>query len=57
MLYLIFCFVNLSLFVYSLGLQTMWEALCEGISRFKLNNDLKNKNKNNLRIYLGRKKH
>ena len=35
----------------------MWEALCEGISRFEFNNDLKNKNKNNLRIYLGRKKH
>ena len=36
MLYIIFYIVIKSLFVYSLILQTMWEALCKGISRFKL---------------------
>ena len=58
MLYIIFYIVSLSLFVYSLVLQTMWEALCKGISRFKFINNFKHififcANKNNLRIYLG----
>ena len=41
LLYLIFYIVIFSLFVYSLGLQTMWKALCKGISRFKLVNHFK----------------
>ena len=58
MVYVIFYIVILSLFVYSLVLQTMWEALCKGISRFKFINSFKHVffscvNKNNLRIYLG----
>ena len=57
-LYIIFCIVILSLFVYSLVLQTISEALCKGISRFKFINYFKPifiscANKNNLRIYLG----
>ena len=54
-LYIIFYIVILSLFVYSLVLQTMWEALCKGISRFKFINNFKHifiscANKNNLEL-------
>ena len=54
-LYTLFYTVILLLFVYSLVLQTMWEALCKGISRFKFINKFKQifiscANKNNLKL-------
>ena len=54
-LYIIFYMVILSLFLYSLVLQKMWEALCKGISRFKFINNFKHifiscSNKNNLKL-------
>ena len=54
-LYILFYTVILLLFVYSLVLQTMWEALCKGISRFKFINNFKQifiscANKNNLKL-------
>ena len=57
MVYLLYYIVIFSLFVYCLGLQTMLEALCKDISRFKSINNLKyifisSVNKNNLRISL-----
>ena len=57
MVYLLYYIVIFSLFVCCLGLQTMLEALCKDISRFKSINNLKyifisSVNKNNLGISL-----
>ena len=54
-LYIVFYIVILSLFVCSLVLQTMYEALCKGISRFKFISNFKHifiscANKNNLEL-------